>query len=278
MITDPNTTFVVRLDTNEMIERERFAALLAAIEEQVRADGFAGPDAVLAVGAVDRGSVEVTVAIVSGVAATLLAIPGFLVALKDLSRQRGRDPNPFAVAVGEVMALDGVMRIDLRHRDTLVTISRDEVPFVQRIAFGSDLAPEHPRTLPQAMPAEIDEEDDLDRVTEDEDQDWVPLLKASDEPPREASEGPSGQVSSLQLVGEFEHHDMPDGTRELRFVPRDTTFAHYFIVVSNTYEAEPMEMVQYQVTGNVTLDAGSPGQIEIVSIAPPDDAMITLRT
>ena len=37
-------------------------------------------------------------------------------------------------------------------------------------------------------------------------------------------------------------------------------------------------MVQYQVIGTVTLDAGSPGQIEIISIAPPDDAMITLRT
>lgn len=278
MITDPNTTFIVRLDTNEMIERERFAALLANIEEQVRADGFAGPDAVLAIGAVDRGSVEVTVAIVSGVLATVLAIPGFLVALKQLAQERGREPNGFAVALGEVMALDGVMKVDLRHRDTAVTIRRDEVPFVQRIALGRDLAPEHRRIMSEPLTPEVDEEDDLDRLVEDEDQAWVPMLKAGDAPPREAHEGPSGQVAGLQLVGEFERHELPNGSYEMRFVPRDATFAPYFVVTSYTYDAEPMEMVQYRVIGNVTLDAGEPGQIEVITISPPDDALLTLRS
>lgn len=278
MIADPNTTFVVRLDTNEMIERERFAALLATIEDQVRAQGFAGPNATLAIGAVNRGSVEITVAIVGTLVATVLAIPGFLIGLKQLAGERGREPNDFAVALAEVMAFDGVTRLDFRHRDTVVTIQRDEVPFVQRIALGRDLTLDPKRIALEQAPDEVDEEGSLDRVTEDEDQDWVPLLNASDAPPREVQEGPSGQVAGLQLIGEFERHDLPNGSQETRFVPRDATFAHYFVVTSFAYDAEPMEMVQYQVVGNVTLDPESQAQIEVLTISPPDDALLTLRT
>lgn len=278
MIAGPNSRFVIRLDSNEMIERERFAALLAAIENQVRTVGFAGPQAVLAIGAVDHGSIEVTVAIVGSVAATLLAIPGFLVALRQLAQERGREPNDFAVALAEVMALDGVMTVDLKHRETNITIRRDEVPFVQRIARGGDLAREHPRIAIEPLATEVDEEDDLDRVVEDEDQDWVPVLKAGDAPPREAYQGPSGQLAGVPLIGEFEMVELPNGDHEMRFLPRDTTLAPYFVVTSNAYDPDPIEFVQYQVVGNVTLEAGSPGLLEIVTISPPDDTFLSFRS
>ncbi len=59
MIPHPDTTFTLRLDTNEMIERERFADILTVVEQEIRRDGFAGQQAILVVGGVKRGSVEI---------------------------------------------------------------------------------------------------------------------------------------------------------------------------------------------------------------------------
>jgi hypothetical protein len=69
-----------------------------------------------------------------------------------------------------------------------------------------------------------------------------------------------------------------DGTTEMRFVPVDRTFAPYFIITSKAYEPNPAEMVQYQVVGNNNIDANGPATIDVLSIAWPDDALITFRT
>ena len=280
MVPDPDTTFLIRLHTNEMIERERLAALLAAIEAELRRHQFAGAEAILLVGAVRRGSVEVMLGIVgaaAGVFSMLLAIPGFLVGLKQLAADPKAEPNDFAVAIGEVMALDGAARVTLVHRDKVVTIHRDEVPFVQRIALDDQRR--STRATHLSLGGVLPEEQGPDEgLVEDEERDWVPMLEASDHPPRETASEPTGQVNSLTLVGEFENFQRQDGSSEARFVPRDAMLAPYFIVTSRAYDAEPMEFVQYQVVGNVAMDGDGPATIELLSIAPPDDALLTLKT
>lgn len=278
MIPAPDSEFLLRLETNEMIERERFTSLLSAIEDAIRRNRSTGPDAYLLVGAIRRGSVEVVLAIGGLVTTVVMTLPSFLVDLKQLARDRRTEPNQFAVAIADVMAFDGTSRVDFVYRDKTVTIHKSEVPFVQRIAFGREIRTDRQQTIrPEELQADENAEPQEGQV-EDEDQDWVPTLEARDAPPRESGEGPSGYVTSISLVGEFENIERNDGSREVRFVPRDSTLAPYFVVTSNAYEAEPMEMVQYQVMGNVTLEGDGPGTIEVMSIAPPDDALLTFRS
>ena len=278
MVPAPDTEFLLRLETNEMVERERFTALLAAIEDVVRRHRFGGPEAYLLVGAVRRGSIEVAIAIGGLITTIALMLPSFLVDLKKLSGDGRAEPNPFAVALADVMAFDGTSRVDLVHKEKVVTIRRSEVPFVQKIAFGHAIRAERQRAIrPEELRMNEEPMPEGGQV-EDEDQDWVETLEASDHPPREVRAGPAGYVTSLTLVGEFEAARGRDGSAETRFVPRDTTLAPYFTVAGDAYGAGCEQGVQYEVTGNVSIDGDGPGTIEVLHVMPPGDALLTLRT
>jgi hypothetical protein len=274
----PHLNFDLHIDTNEMIERGRLAALLEAIENEVRNRGFAGPHAVLLVGAIHHGSVELRLGIagvvVGGVSA-LMAVPAFLISLKDMTRDPSPQPNAVAATIAEVMSGDGAQKVEFRYGDKVVTIKRDDVPYYKRIK--SDMPGyEAASLMDHDRFADHDDDDDRSHV-EDEDQDWLPDLRASDHPPREVAEAPIGQIAALRLVGEFERIERKNGNVEWRFVPRDRTLSQYFIVTSHDYDPEPMEMAEYEVIGNITLDGDGPGRIEVLSIMPPGDALLTLR-
>ncbi len=276
MIPSSDAVIAIRLETNELIERERFSAFLAAIEEAIRNNEAGGPGAILLVGGVRHGSVELVVSIAGTVMATALAVPGFLVALKELSKDKRAEPNTFATSLGEIMVGDAVQVVEFRHKDKLVSIRRDEVPYVGVLGFDEPWISAASLASTEPLPVEMSELDD--ESTEDEDQDWVPTLEASDAPPREAAAGPSGSVAGLTLAGEFVSHDGPGRAKELRFVPHDPTLADYFVVASAVYDAEPMLGVPYHVTGNITLDPDRPAIIEVLSILPQGDSFIVLRT
>lgn len=278
MTPTPGSDFNLRLQTNEMIERERLAALLAAIENAVRQNLHSGSRAYLLVGAVRAGSVDIALAL-GGIAATVIVgLPPCLVALKQLARDRRPEPNAFAVALADVMAFDATNRVDFIHKGKVVTIERNEVPFVQRIAFGRDIQEERPQAIRPEELQPQDESSEPDRGVEDEDQDWVPTLEAGDHPPREARAAPSGYFNSLTLAGEFETVRNRSGASELRFVPHDTSFAPYFLVSSNAYEVEPTQHVAYTVTGNIAVDPEGVATIEVLEITPPGDTFLTLRS
>lgn len=278
MIPAPDSDFRLRLETNEMVERERFTALLASIEDALRRHRAIGRGAFLLVGGVRAGSVEIALA-VGGIGATIImALPSFLVDLKQLARDRRAEPNPFAVALADVMAFDGASRAGFVYKDKTVTIEKSEVPFVQKIAFGHAIRSDRQQAIrPEEIGGE-DEPPEVDRGVEDEDQDWVPTLEAGDHPPREARAAPSGYLNSLTLVGQFERERVAGGKQELRFVPRDPTFASSFLVTSNAYDSEPDEYTVYEVTGNITVDADEAATIEILAIHPPQDDFLTLKT
>ncbi|WP_267386156.1 hypothetical protein [Sphingomonas sp. GC_Shp_3] len=278
MIPIPHLSFDLHIDTNEMIERGRLAALLEAIENEVRNRGFAGPHAVLLVGAIHHGSVELRLG-VAGVAvgglSALMAVPAFLISLKDMTRDPSPQPNAVAATIAEVMSGDGAQKVEFRYGDKVVTIKRDDVPYYKRIK--SDMPGyEAASLMDHDRFADHDDDDDRSHV-DDEDQDWLPDLRASDHPPREVAEAPVGQIAALRLVGEFERIERKNGNVEWRFVPRDRTLSQYFIVTSHAYDPEPMEMAEYEVIGNITLDGDGPGRIEVLSIMPPGDALLTLR-
>lgn len=73
MIPHPDTAFSLRLNTNEMVERERFTTLLSVIEDEIRSSGFAGRHAFLVIGGVSHGSVDVLLAI-AGFASTVAGV------------------------------------------------------------------------------------------------------------------------------------------------------------------------------------------------------------
>lgn len=277
MIPAPDTDFLLRIDTNEMIERERFTALLASIEEVLRRHRAGGPRAYLLVGAVRHGSVEIVLA-VGGIAATvIMALPSFLVDLKQLARDRKAEPNGFALALADVMAFDGASRADFVYKDKTVTIKKSEVPFVQKIAFGHAIRSDRQQAIrPEELQSEEHETERPGHV-EDEDQDWVPTLEAVDHPPREARAAPSGYFTSLTLLGQFERVRGRAGS-ELRFIPRDPTIAPSFLVTSNDYDSAPDEDTDYEVTGNISVDGDATATIEVLAIHPPQDDFLTLKT
>lgn len=277
MIPAPDTDFLLRIDTNEMIERERFTALLASIEEVLRRHRAGGPRAYLLVGAVRHGSVEIVLA-VGGIAATvIMALPSFLVDLKQLARDRKAEPNGFALALADVMAFDGASRADFVYKDKTVTIKKSEVPFVQKIAFGHAIRSDRQQAIrPEELQSEEHETERPGHV-EDEDQDWVPTLEAGDHPPREARAAPSGYFTSLTLLGQFERVRGGAGS-ELRFIPRDPTIAPSFLVTSNDYDSAPDEDTDYEVTGNISVEGDATATIEVLAIHPPQDDFLTLKT
>jgi hypothetical protein len=142
------------------------------------------------------------------------------------------------------MALDGVTRAEFRHRDTTISIERSEVPRALSILAGA------PGDAPFAR------EDD-------------------GAPEFEYEPSPAGYVSSLMLVGEFENMTGRDGSPEIRFVPRDSTLAHYFVVTRGAEAGSYQEMVDYEVTGNVTLTPEKGATIDVLSIMPPRGALLT---
>lgn len=278
MIPVPDSDFRLRLETNEMVERERFTNLLASIEDALRRHRAIGRGAFLLVGGVRAGSVEIALA-VGGIGATIImALPSFLVDLRQLARDRRAEPNPFAVALADVMAFDGASRADFVYKEKTVTIEKHEVPFVQKIAFGHAIRNDRQQAI---RPEELQADEgpaDPERGVEDEDQDWVPTLEAGDHPPREARAAPSGYMSSLTMIGQFERSGLAGGGSELRFVPQDTTFATSFLVTSNAYDTAPDEDTAYEVTGNITIDSDETATIEILAIHPPQDDFLTLKS
>ncbi|HEY0112200.1 MAG TPA: hypothetical protein VGB59_03500 [Allosphingosinicella sp.] len=278
MIPTPGSEFLLRLETNEMIERERLAALLSQIEDVIRGSLPGGSRAYLLIGAFRRGSIELFLGIGAIATTVVMQLPSFLVDLKKLASDRRAEPNPFAVALADVMAFDGTSSVDFVHKDKTVTIHKSEVPFVQRLSFGRDLANNRAQAIRPEELQPREEADPENGQVEDEDQDWVPTLEAQDHPPREARAAQSGYISSITMVGEFEKAREHDGSTEIRFVPRDSTFAPYFVVTSNAYGDDPAEFVLYEVTGNVTIDGDGPGSIEVLDVLPPGDALLTLRT
>lgn len=269
----PDTEFLLHIDTNEMIERERFTALLAAIEEALRRYPAGGRQAYLLVGGVRYGSVDTALA----VGGLILAVPGFIVALKQLAGDRKPEPNGFAVALADVMAFDGASQASFVHKDKTVTVHKSEVPFVQKIAFGYPVRGDRQQAIrPEELQA--DEAEEPISSVEDEDQDWVPTLEAGDHPPREARASPSGYFNFLTMIGQFERASATGGGSELRFVPRDPTFATSFVVTSNAYDTAPDEYTDYEVTGNITVDGDEAATIEILAIHPPQDDFLTLKT
>lgn len=278
MIPAPDSDFLLRIDTNEMIERERFTALLAAIEDALRRHRAGGSRAYLLIGAVRHGSVAIALAVGGIATSVIMALPSFLVDLKQLARDRKSEPNPFAVALADVMAFDGASRANFVYKDKTVTIQKSEVPFVQKIAFGHAIRSDRQQAIrPEELQAEEPTAGTAGPI-EDEDQNWVPTLEAGDHPPREARAAPSGYLSSLTLIGQFERNREAGGHTELRFVPRDPSFASSFVVTSNSYDADPDEYTDYEVTGNITVDGEAPATIEILAIHPPEDDFLTLKT
>ena len=280
MIPDPDTVFMLRLETNEMVERERFANLLAVIEQEIRNSDFAGQHAILVVGGVRQGSVEIILGIASltvAVGSFAIAIPNFLISLKQMSRDKDRDPNSFAVAIGEVMALDGVNKAEFKHKDVAVSILREEVPFARSLQISPPRV-EAASAINEVEQFEESMNEDSPVYVEDEDQDWLPTLEAKESPPRDANAAVNGYLNSLAMVGEFEKFEKSNGQISLRFVPGESTIAPFFEVTSNKYQQEPEESVEYNIIGNVSLDGTGEATLEILSISRSDDETLPLRT
>lgn len=278
MIPIPDTEILFRLDTNEMVERVRLTALLAAIEDALRRHRAGGPNAYLLVGAVRHGSLEIILGLGAIAIPAVLQLPSFLVDLKQLARDRRAEPNPFAVALADVMAFDGASRADFVHKDKMVTISKSEVPFVQKIVFGHAIRTDRQQALRPEELLPVEDEIQLDRAIEDEDQDWVPTLEAGDHPPREARATPSGYVNSVTMIGQFERDRGVGSVTDLRFVPQDPILATSFVVTTNAYDVEPDEYTDYEVTGNAAIEADGTSTIEILAIHPPQNNFLTLKS
>lgn len=277
MIPDDDAIFLARLVTNEMVERERFTTFLAAIESELRLREFAGPNAILLIGALNHGSLEVVLGVVGaagGALSAIFAIPNFLIGLKKLAADDEDEPNPFALTLGEIMALDGAARLDLVYKGKVMSIHRDDVPYFRRIAPRK--SPSSNTQTATSEPIEYESKAEEDIGIEDEDRDWVPMLEARDHSPREARERPTGELNSLAMVGEFTRPKTRNGEGQLRFLPRESILAPYFVVISHAYDDEPQEAVQYDVVGNISLSADGPATIEILSISPPEP-MLPLR-